>query len=339
MKARRATIKAIYEGTDISVDVSAFFKAFSFTDALSGEADGASITLHDLPELWIGDWIPDRGAMMELSILLSDWDSPMDVQEMPLGKFEIDEIENSMPPREAKIKLVSVPNNANIRSVQKSRSWEKARLSEILKDVAEGAGMEYFYDTKDDPLLERAEQTEETDLQFLLKLAKDAGLALKVTDKKIVIFDEAEYEKKDAVIVFTKGESAILSFSARATIRNIYKACHVKYKHQEKDEYIEYTYEAPDKKDKEGQTLEVNEKVETLEEAEKLAKKRLREKNRGEVTVSLTTPGNFALSAGNTIELAGFHFYDGKYMITRAVHDIGSAYTVKVDLRRCLDEY
>lgn len=338
MKARRASVKAIYEGKDITADVSAFFKAFSFTDVLSGEADSASVTLHDLPELWIGDWMPERGATMELSILLSNWDAPNDTQEMPLGKFELDEIENFMPPREAKIKLVSVPNNANIRSVQKTRSWEKVRLSKILKDVADGAGMKYFYDTKDDPLLERAEQSEETDLQFLMKLAKDAGLALKVTDEKIVIFDEADYEKKAAVMTLTKGESAIDSFSARATIRNIYKACHVKYQHQEKDEFIEYTFTAPGKK--EGQTLEVNEKAETLEEAEKLAKKRLREKNREEVTVSISTPGDFALSAGNTLTLSGFHFYDGKYIITRAGHEIGTGgYTAKIDLRRCLDGY
>lgn len=338
MKSRRAEIKALYEGTDISADVSTFLKSFSFTDVLSGEADSASITLHDLPELWIGDWMPDRGAMMELSISLSDWSAQNDAQEMPLGKFEIDEIENSMPPREAKIKLVSIPGNANIRAVEKSRSWEKARLSKIVKDVADGAGMEYFYDTKEDPLLERAEQSEETDLQFLMKLAKDAGLALKITDDKIVIFNEADYEAKAAVRAFTKGESTIISFSARATIRNIYKACHVKYQHQEKDEFIEYTFAAPGKK--EGQTLEVNEKVQTLEEAEKLAKKKLREKNRDEVTVSLSVPGNFALCAGNTVTLSGFRFYDGKYIIVRAAHDIGTGgYGTKVELRRCLDGY
>ena len=86
--------------------------------------------------------------------------------------------------------------------------------------------------------------------------------------------------------------------------------------------------------------LQVNEKVETLEEAERLAKKKLREKNKEEFTVSMTLPGNFALVASNTIDLSGLHVYDGKYLITKSTHEInGSGYTTKIELRRCLDEY
>ncbi|MBQ7515316.1 MAG: hypothetical protein IJS96_03450 [Schwartzia sp.] len=338
MKARRARLKAVYEGKDITADVSPFLKAFSFSEVLSGEADSASLTLQDVPELWIGDWFPERGAMMELTMAVADWQAPEDAPELPLGKFEVDEIENSAPPNEAKIKLVSIPNNAEIRSVEKTRSWEKARLSEISRDIADGAGMTLFYDTEEDPMLERAEQSEETDLSCLKKLTKDAGLALKVTDKTIAIFDEKKYEAREEVMTLTRKDSAIVSFSARATIHNIYKSCHVKYQHQQKDEFLEYTFDAPGRES--GMKLEVNEKVETMEEAEKLAKKRLREKNREEITVSITVPGNFVLAAGNTVGLAGFHVYDGKYIITRAAHEIGTGgYTTKIELRRCLDGY
>lgn len=87
-------------------------------------------------------------------------------------------------------------------------------------------------------------------------------------------------------------------------------------------------------------TLQVNEKVENVAEAEKLAKKRLREKNQDEVQVSITTVGDFALMASNTVELHGFHVYDGKYIIIKSRHEIsGSGYTTKVDLRKCLNGY
>ena len=337
-RARMATIKAVYDGKDISTDISKFLKSFSISEVISGEADSAEITMHDREELWMGDWIPDRGATIELSIVLTSWQSALGNQTLPLGKFEVDEIKNSGPPNVVKLKLISIPNNAAIRSVNKNRAWEKTKLSVIAGDVAEEAELELFYDTDDDPVLDRAEQSEQTDLSFLMKLCKDAGLALKVSDEKIIIFDMAKYEQADAVATITKGETAIISFDASSTIHEIYKACHVKSQSSKTEEHVEYTFTAPDKED--GLTLEVNEKVESIAEAEKLAKKKLREKNQEEVALSMSLPGNFDLLASNTVQVAGFHFYDGKYIIKKSSHSIGtSGYVTKIELRRCIDGY
>lgn len=337
MKARYATVNCLYNGKDISADFAAFMKSFSVREVLSGEADSAEITLEDREELWQGDWMPDRGALLDVKMSVGNWEAPGDFRTLPLGKFEVDEITNTGPPNEAKIRLVSIPNASNLRSVEKTRAWEKTKLSQIIKDIADGAEMESYYDAEEDPIQERAEQSEETDLSFLQKLCKDAGLALKITDKKIVVFDISKYEQADPVMQITKGQQSVLSFECRTTIHDIYKACHVKYKHAQQDEMIDYTFTDP--KRKEGQTLQVNEKVDSLEEAEKLAKKKLHEKNLEEVAVSLTMVGNFALLASNTVQLVGWHTYDGKYLIMRSTHDIGNGYTTKIELRRVIDGY
>lgn len=337
MKARRARVKCKYDNVDISQDIACFLKSFSVREVLSGEADSAEITLEDREALWRGDWFPERGAIMDITLVISDWEGEGDNRELPFGKFEVDEITNTGPPNEAKIKLISVPNNTDLRGVERTRAWEKANLSRIVQDVAEGAGMQHFFDTPEDPVIERAEQSEETDLAFLQKLCKDAGLALKVTDKNVVVFDIAKYEAAEPVMTITKGKDNIISFDCRTTIHEIYRACHVKYKHGKKDELIEYTF--TDSKRTTGRTLEVNEKVVSIEEAEKLAKKKLREKNLDEVAVSLNMVGNFALLASNTVTLAGFHVYDGKYLIMRSSHEIGSGYTTKIELRRVIDGY
>ena len=337
MKARRARVKCKYDNVDISQDIACFLKSFSVREVLSGEADSAEITLEDREVLWRGDWFPERGAIMDITLVISDWEGEGDNRELPFGKFEVDEITNTGPPNEAKIKLISVPNNTDLRGVERTRAWEKANLSRIVQDVAEGAGMQHFFDTPEDPVIERAEQSEETDLAFLQKLCKDAGLALKVTDKNVVVFDIAKYEAAEPVMTITKGKDNIISFDCRTTIHEIYRACHVKYKHGKKDELIEYTFTDPKRTN--GRTLEVNEKVVSIEEAEKLAKKKLREKNLDEVAVSLNMVGNFALLASNTVTLAGFHVYDGKYLIMRSSHEIGSGYTTKIELRRVIDGY
>lgn len=337
MKARNILVKCLYDNVDISANITTFIKSFSVQEVLSGEADSAEITLHDREELWRGDWLPERGAIMNITLQVENWREVNDTRELPLGKFEIDEITNSGPPNEAKIKLISIPNESNLRNVEKTRAWEKAKLSQIVQDIANSAGLESYYDTEDDPILDRAEQTEQTDLSFLQKLCKDAGLALKVFDTKIIVFDIAKYERAEPVMKITKGEQNIKSFDCRSTIHEIYRACHVKYKHSKKDELIEYTFVDP--KREKGQTLEINEKVNTLEEAEKLAKKKLHEKNLEEVSVSLTMIGDFSLLASNTVELSGFNRYDGKYLIIKSSHQIGGGYTTKIELRRVIDGY
>ena len=335
MEARRARIKVLYNKKDISADLAPHLKSFSFNDVMSGEADDISLTLEVRGELWQGDWLPVKGDTLTVSIITKEWQAENEGEkELPLGLFEIDELDISAPPNEVKIKAVSVPDNAELRGVDKSRRWEDTTLKTIAKDIADGAKMELFFDG-DNPDIKRAEQSQQSDLSFLAKLLKDHGLALKISDKKLIIFDELDYEKKKPIKTLTK--EMLASFSLRTKTRDIYKACHVKYQKSDSDELIEYTF-TPDK-EKKGKTLEVNEEVKSLAEAEKLAKKKLREKNCEEITADIKLMGDFDLLAGNTIELKGFHSFDGKYIIVRGAHDIGGGYSMSIDLRRCLDGY
>ncbi len=334
MTARRTKIKVKYDDTDITNDLAPYLKEFSFNDNMSDEADDASLRLEDRNELWCSSWLPDKGASLDLTIvkILSDGSEVT----LPLGVFELDEIEISAPPHEVNLKAVSVPNNSGLRGEDHNRSWEKTKLSVIANDlVVTDAQMELFYDTGEDPVLERAEQTEQSDLSFLRKLCKDAGLAIKVSDKKVVIFDEVKYEQ--AAPVLTLEKSMLISYSIKSATRDVYAACHVKYQKSKNKECIEYTFTLPDKK---GKTLQVNEEVASVAEAEKLAKKKLREKNKEEITISITLPGAFIFSAGSTLKLDGFRVFDGKYIITKVAHSIGSGgYTIQADLRKCLNDY
>ena len=45
-------------------------------------------------ELWEGDWLPDKGATLKVSLIFTNWNTEGDV-EGSLGIFEIDEIEIS----------------------------------------------------------------------------------------------------------------------------------------------------------------------------------------------------------------------------------------------------
>ncbi len=133
-----------------------------------------------------------------------------------------------------------------------------------------------------DPLYTRKEQIQESDITFLQRLCKAAGISLKVTAKIIVLFDAAAYEQKDAVRVIKRGTADVSSWSFSTSLHDAsYSKCHVSYTDPTTGKTIEYTY-TPRNADKDGQVLEVNEKVSNREEARQLAMKRLRQKNKGE---------------------------------------------------------
>lgn len=349
MEARRILTIIKYNNKDISADISKYLKSISYTDNLSGEADDLQITLEDKAGLWQSTWMPEKGALLDVMLQQKYWQTLSALsQNLRLGLFEIDEITSSGYPSEVQIKAVSVPDNNTLRGTERSRSWEKAKLQVIANDIASAAGMSLFWDTEENPVLDRAEQTEQSDLSFLYAICKDKGLALKISDKKIIIFDEAKYEAEKAKITIVKPgtvykkESGMkylfvgTGYSLRTKIRDIYAACRVSYQQGSSKSNIEATYTAAGKK---GKTLQVNEQVESVAEALNLAKKRLREKNKDEVTGSLNMLGNFVLLSGVTVNLLGFGAFDDKYLITRASHDIGSGYTTNIDVRRCLNGY
>lgn len=338
MLARRAKLQLIYDNKDISADLAPFLKGFSYTDHASGKADDLQITLEDRQGLWRGDWLPEKGASISASIIVEHWNQTGQTEKLPLGAFEIDEIECSGPPETVTIRAVSVPVSSALRGEDKTRAWEKTRLSVIANDIATGARMELVYDAEDDPEYDRAEQTEQSDLEFLLKLCNDEGLSLKVTDNQVVIFDDSKYEQMDPVMTIKRGAAAILKYSATSSTREIYTACRVEYHDSHGKTKISATYEAPNRPAV-GKTLVVNRRVSSIQEAERVARKLLRQKNKEETKLSITLLGNIALVAGVTVIIEGWGAFDGKYFVEQADHAVGSGYTTKIDLRRVLEGY
>lgn len=349
VQARRVEVTIKYNNKDISADIMPYVKSLSYRDAMGGQADDLQLTLEDRQGLWQSAWFPDKGAMLDVSLVTSGWQSAGALpQTLRLGTFELDEINSSGYPSEVQLKAVSVPFNNTLRGEEHTRSWEKAELKTIANDIASAAGLNLFFDTDYNPTIERAEQTEQSDLSFLLALCGDYGLSLKISSGQLIIFDELKYETAEALLTIVKPGTiyipeenmiylpAITGYNLMTKLRDIYAACHVAYQQGKNKAMIEATFTVPGKT---GKTLQVKEQVENVADAERLAKKRLREKNRDEVTGSINLPGSFYLVAGITINVLGFGAYDGKYIITEAQHDVGNGYTTSINIRRCLDGY
>lgn len=337
MQLERYSLAITYDGKDISGNLAKYLLDFSYSDAMSDQSDSVDITLEDKDGLWLGDWFPDKGAVLDITI--HHYSETGSSEQMRIGKFELSEITCSGAPSVVKLTAVSVPDNTTLRGVDHSKSWEATTLQTIASDIASDAGMTLLYDVDENPKIERAEQTQQSDLSFLSKLCSDNGMSLKITDNQIAIFEDYKYEQKSSVVNITRGKSPYIdSWNFKSKLRDIYKACHVKYQNTKTKELIEYTFTDTAKKN--GKTLELNEEVDDINTARKKAMKALRDKNKDEVTGSLGVPGKFIYNAGSCINIKNFGSFDGKYIITSAKHSFsGSGYTISIDIRRCLNGY
>ena len=199
MSARKVQAYIYVNGKNITDEISSYVKAVSYTDNLSGEADTAEISLHDVNHIWREAWFPQRGDTAMIELVRLDWNGEIDIEVLNLGSFEIDECKNRYSRgggNECTVKLNSISNNTGLRSINESRSWEKVKLSKIAGDIAAEAGLTLFYDTKEDPEIARAEQSEKSNLAFLQKLCTDNYLILNVSDNKLIICDEKKLEEQ-----------------------------------------------------------------------------------------------------------------------------------------------
>lgn len=339
--ARRTEITISFNGKDISKDMTRYLQSFSFTDNEEGQADDVSITIDDREEEWLGKWLKEgyKGHKIEASIIQKNWNSDGKDRKLYCGIFETDGLSLNAPPAILSIKANAIFEKAAIKKEKKTKAWEGYTLEKIQNEIAGGAGYTALYLTQNAVEYERREQKNETDLAFLQRLCKDAGLSLKVTAQQLVIFSQAEYEQKESIATISKKKSDIISVSFECEGGDkSYKSCIVTYTDAKKGKKIQATF-TPDKK-ADGEILRITDKKVTSQaEALALAKAKLRAKNKGEFTGTIVLPGDVKYLAGLTVNIAGFGLYDGKYIIEQATHTVTGGYTVSIKIRKALEGY
>lgn len=342
--ARRTAIAVSIDGTDISDDANNYLISLAYTDNEEDKADDLQLSLDDREGIWLENWLDSengtKGVEISAKIIQKNWESDGSDRVLDCGVFEIDSLDGSGFPAAVAIKGTSLPFSSAVRTAKHTKAWEKITLEAIAGEIADRSGMSLMYESSYNPLYDRKEQVELSDICFLQGLSYDAGISLKVSGGIIVLFDAADYEQKPEITTIHKGDTGILNYRfGTSTNDTNYARCHVSYTNPQTGETIEYTFEKPGA-DPEGQTLKINERVATIAEAQNLAKRRLRHKNKGETKAEFTLVGDVRLVSGVTVKVEGWGMFDGKYIISNAAHDVGgSGYRVGIKLRKVLEGY
>ena len=303
-------------------------EGFTYTDPASGESDTISITLMNIDMRWANRWMPKKGDKLTAKIIEKSWDQAGKKKVFNCGKFCLDDLSFSGPELICTIGGVSVPESNAFRSTARSKTWKKATLKEIASEIAKKYHMKLQY-TGGTVKLGTTEQSNETDSSFLRKTCEDYGMAIKIYCGKIVIYDKGIFEAKKPVVTLKKAD--LQDWSYNTTLVGTYTGAQIKYTSGKDDKEIKCVVGGGKR------ILNINEKVESLQEARLKAFAKLNAENEKAVTMNVTIMANNRIAAGSTVKITGLCHLSGKYFVDKATHNIGpdEAYTMSLELHRC----
>lgn len=328
---REPRIKIVYQGKDITQDISAFLLSVDYSDNTADESDEVSFTVEDTDALWRTDWMPSKGDKLSMSI---GFDNEM----LDCGTFTVDEIEFSGPPDTVQIRALAAGITNPIRT-KNSKAYEKQTLRQIADEIAKKYGYRIIDNNSDksaldDIQIERITQNRETDLAFLRRVAEDYGIMFSLRDTDIIFTSVFDIEKSDATLKLDRKE--LISYSVKDKAVKVYKAAKASHTNPKKNEQITVFYE--EKSQKSGKssedTLEIRSRLETAKMGEKKAKAKLHKANSKEKEGTFTMPGNPTMVAGINFNLTGMGKLSGKWNITKSSHKIDrGGYTTDIEAK------
>ncbi len=349
--ARRTRPIIEFAGVNITGSILPYLLSVTYIDNEANEADDLTLKLQDRDSLWLEDWLNEaiEGAAasklkIKVSFICENWTGGGKDVTLPCGSFELCNVSATGPGAVINIKGTSMPFSGQMRTMKKNKAWESYKLSGIANELSGANGLGCMYEASEDPFYKRVEQSDISDVDFLIDLCEDAGISLKCTDNTVVLFDQKDYEAKGPVMTIKRGGGAYLKYQLLAGAADSqYSSCRVSCADPKTGACIEGIAKTEDynAEDKTNQQLEVHAKVEDAGEAKKLAEKHLRLHNKMNRTASFTLPGNPNLVAGVNVQLENWGGWNGKYMIKKATHTISptAGYTTKIELRRVLSGY
>jgi phage protein D len=311
----------VWRGKDVTADLKTFVSEINYSDELADKSDELTIVLEDRDGLFRGDWWPERGDIIELSLGCAGEGLAR------IGSFEIDEVSFSGPPDQVSLRCLAAGVKSSLRT-RNDEAYEEITLREIARQVAERNHLELVGGGENTGRsYARTTQRREADLAFLNRLGRTEGIIFQIKDRQLVWHDQSELDQAAAVIVIER--TKISSYGLKLAASVVYQDCTVSYHDAEKKELIEETVTASGIPS--GESLSIVARCENREQAQAKAAAALRRANGGQLDGELEMPGNPLLRAGVNVMLNGWGMLDQKTQIIRAGHTVSrGGYTTRI---------
>ncbi|WP_216597717.1 phage late control D family protein [Loktanella sp. 3ANDIMAR09] len=298
----------------------------NYVDHLHGKADEIDVTVQDKDGRWKGQWRPQHGDTMNLTI----FDGYGGV--LPCGTFEMDE-PNATGGRGGDLMTIrglAAPITKALRT-EKSVAYERQRLRDVVETVAALLGMTVQGDIAD-LFFQRITQRKERYLAFIKRLAEETGHYCNIRGAVIVFTTFASIDGRTPSRTLSHGDGSLIDYDMRFQSDGTYSEGRASYLDQRlarTNEHVERDPRAPT-----GDTLRISgERLESVAHARARIQSEMHFANRTAFQGSMKTVGSATLVAGNTVSLTGFGGYSGTRVIDSSVHTIGrGGYTTTAEL-------
>jgi phage protein D len=130
MQVEKPIFKLVYEGKNITKDISDSLTQLTYTDKTSGESDDCNIEIADPDRLWMNEWYPTKGDIFSVEIGFEGQDL------VPCGSFTVDSFEFSGAPNRVTLKGLATSNKKSLRTKNK-RAFEGQTLRQIAQTTAD----------------------------------------------------------------------------------------------------------------------------------------------------------------------------------------------------------
>lgn len=322
------------QGIDQTLEISKRLISLSMTDKRGLESDELSLTLDDtdarLP-------LPTEGNNIKLWLGM-----PYSGEMVYKGDFVIDEAEHSGTPDQISIRAKAADMKSELKS-KRSISYHDTTLGNIASEVAARHSLTLSIDETASAIeFEHIDQTRESDLNLLTRLAKQNDLSVSIKNGHLIIKPTANGKSASGqalgVVTITRASGDSHRYS-RADRTSDYKEVVASYRDR-KSGKIKHI-----KVDKDGKTSEVDELPEdkssvitkvakNKSEATKAAKAKAKQQDRkvAEFEIQFAV-GRPDIIAESTVKVNGFREYIDAHdwMVIEVSHNLsGSGYNTRV---------
>lgn len=281
----RVQIKA--DGNDITALINQYFSEIRLTDNAGINSDSLSLTLVANDSLAL----PAAGAVLDIAIGFGDALTPR-------GKFVVDDVSESGPPRVISINASAAPfdstKSPSAMQTQKTRSWDDVTLAALVQTIAGEHGLTPRVSAEFNAIhMPHIDQTGQSDLHFLSLLAAKYGAILKPAAGYLVFALEAQQKSATGQPLpsVSVNRNQCSRWDYRASSRNSAKAVVATYSDDATGQSGEVSLGQGEPAFKMAYTFT------SKAEAEAAAKARLKTMATGSETLALTFPLTLALLA------------------------------------------
>lgn len=307
-------------GAGAGTDIAPYIESLSYVDNAADDSDTIDVTLDAQDGKWMWDWMPQKGATLYPRLLGHDWTRPGDERAIDCGLFVVDDVNYSDTPTTLQLGGVSKPSDSNFSETDRATTWKNTSIKRIGETIAARYGLGFTYDAEDYEI--ECDEQDGTDSSYYNTLCQNYGLVLKVYARRLWVYDREAYKAKKAVRNFDRTDIIRGSLSWTTTLSGTYTGGTFDYTDADKDCDISCAVGG-------GTHIKaINRRATSVQDAAVQLCAELNRANHGTIKLRFSVPGDWLVSAGNTITITGYGGgptggeggINGKYFVDKVTH-------------------